>query len=266
MALKAILTAEEHGKLGDGLKTEYKEENGKFILDVTPTDGFSLEDVSGLKTSLGTERASRTAAEKKIEKFKDLDPNIDWKALQQENEELKAIDPKKEADKLANTKFESAKAQLTAAHAKELKARDDRSVLLTRTIEELLVDSVAKSEIAEAKGSIELLLPHIRSQTRVTEADGKFSVEVIGKDGNVRIGGNKGEPMDIKGLIAEMKASDTFGRAFEGEGTSGSGKRPGGGGGGMPNSGLKRSQMTAEQKRDYQQKHGQEAFLKLPLK
>lgn len=265
MALKAILTAEEHGKLGDGLKSEYKEKDGKFYLDVTPVDGYELEDVAGLKTALGKERTSKTALEKQLEKFKDLDPDAARTALA-EVEELKSIDPKKEADKLANTKFESAKAQLTAKHDADMKAVNDRNTLLTRTVEELLVDQAATAALSEAKGSVDLLLPHVRKSTRVKEENGKFSVEVIDKDGNVRIADSKGGTMDIKGLVAEMRSSDTFGRAFEGEGTSGSGKQPGSGGGGMPPSGMKRSLMTPEQKRDYQQKHGQEAFLKLPLK
>jgi DNA-directed RNA polymerase subunit F len=262
MALKAVLTAEEHGKLGDGLKSEYKQVDGKFILDVTPTDGYELDDVSGLKSSLGKERTAKSALEKQLEKFKDLDPDAARTALT-ELEELKAIDPKKEADKLASTKVESAKQQLMAAHSKEVKQRDDRISALTKTVEALLIDSTAAAAIAEAKGDVELLMPHVRKHTRVKEDNGQFSVEIVDKDGNARIGDSKGGPMDIKGLIAEMRSSPTFGKAFEGDGTTGSGKQPGSAGGGMPNT-LKRSLMSPEQKREYQQKHGQEAFLKLP--
>ncbi len=267
MALKALITAEEHGKLGDMIKGEYKTvkvgDQDMFMLDVTPVNGYELDDVAGLKTALGKERTSKTSLETQLSKFKDLDPDAARAALT-ELEELKAIDPAKEADKIANTKFENAKSQLTAKHATELTARDERINSLTKTVEELLIDSAATAALAEAKGSVDLLLPHVRKSTRIKEENGKFSVEVIDKDGNVRIGDSKGGPMSIAGLVAEMRSSDTFGRAFEGDGKSGSGKQPGSGGGGMPNTGLKRSQMTPAQKREYQQKHGQEAFLKLP--
>lgn len=264
MALKAILEADEHKALGDGMKSEYVEKDGKFYLDVVPVSGFALEDVTGLKTTLGAERTQRSNLEKTLEKFKDLDPEKARTALT-ELEELRAIDPQKEADKLANTKFEAAKSQLVSKHNQEKTLIEQRNAFLVKTVEELLVDSVATAAIAEAKGSIELLLPHVKSSTRVKEDNGKFSVEVIDKDGNSRIADSKGGAMSIKGLIAEMRESETFGRAFEGDGVTGSGKRPGSPGGGMP-TGLKRSTMTPEQKREYQQKHGQTAYLKLPLK
>jgi len=264
MAMKAILSADEFKSVGEAFKSEYKEADGKYVLDVVPVEGYALEDVTGLKTSLGAERTAKTRAEKALEKFKDIaDPAAALAALT-ELEELKAIDPKKEADKLANTKFESAKSQLLQKHTGELQTRDDRIKQLTTAVEKLVIDSTAKSAIAEAKGSIELLLPHVRSATRVKEENGEFSVEVIDAQGNGRIANGKGAAMTISDLIAEMKTSDTFGRAFEGDNISGSGKRPTNGGGGTPQ--LKRSLMTPVEKREYAQKHGQAAFLALPLK
>jgi hypothetical protein len=116
--------------------------------------------------------------------------------------------------------------------------------------------------LAEAKGAVDLLLPHVLASTRTVEKEpGRFEVEVIDKDGNVRIDG-KGNNMDIKGLVAEMRQSEAFGRAFDGTGHSGSGKQPGGGTGGSGT--LKRSKMTTAQKAEYVREHGQEAFLKLP--
>lgn len=244
------------------LREAYVERDGKYVLNVKPKDGWALEDVNGLKTALGKERTQRETLEKQFAKFKDIDPDKAREALAK-LEELAKIDPEKEADKIASTKFEAAKQQLLEKHSNELKARDERISHLTRTVEQLLIDSVATAAIAEAKGSVELLLPHVRAHTRVKESeDGKFSVEVIDKDGNARIADAKGTPLDIKGLIAEMRQSETFGRAFEGSGNSGSGMRPGASSGGAGQ--LKRSQMTAAMKAEYIREHGQEAFLKLP--
>jgi len=267
MALKAIITAEEFGKLGDGLKGEYKShkvgDKDVYMLDVSGVDGYELDDVRGLKTALGAERTAKTNVEKMLEKFKDIDPEAARAAIA-ENAELKAIDPAKEADKIANTKFESAKSQLTAKHQQEITARDERVKTLQSQVEKLLIDSAATAALAEAKGSVDLLLPHVRRFTRVKEDNGEFSVEVIDDKGNVRIGDSKGAPMDIAGLVGEMRSSEVFGRAFEGDGKSGSGKQPGNGGSGTQQP--KRSQMTPEQKREFQQKHGQKAFLELPAK
>lgn len=261
MALKAILTAEEHSSIGESFKSEYVEKDGKFYLDVAPVDGYALEDVGNLKTSLGKERTHREKLEKEVVKFKDLDPDRARAALA-ELEELKKIDPDKEADKIANAKFEAARSQLLTKHEKELADEQAKSTKYRNKIDELLRDQRATIELANQKGSIELLLPHIRSQTRVVEDGDDFKLEVIDSSGNVRIGNSKGEPMSLEDLILEMRNSDKFGRAFEGDGKSGSGKLPGTGHGGTP--GLKRSQMSPAQKREFQQKHGQEAFLKLP--
>ena len=231
MALKAILASLDG--IDDAVKAFYVEKDGKFILDVETVEGFALEDVSGLKTALGKERTARENAERLTAAFKDIDPAKAKEALAKV-EEWGNLDPSKEADKIANSKFEAAKAQLLEKHTGELTSRDDRIGHLTKTMESLLIDQAATAALAEAKGSVDLLLPHVRAHTRVKEVDGKFVVEVVDKDGNAKIADSKGTPMDIKGLVAEMRQSDTFGRAFEGNGQSGTGKQPGNGGGGMP--------------------------------
>lgn len=229
MALKAILASLDG--IDDATKVLYVEKDGKFVLDVEPVDGFSLEDVSGLKTALGKERTSREKLERDVIKFKDLDPDKARAALV-ELEELKKLDPASEADKIANAKFEAAKTQLLEKHTGEMGAIKQRNDFLEGHIGTLLIDNAATLALAEAKGSVDLLLPHVRAHTRVKEVDGKFVVEVVDKDGNAKIADSKGTPMDIKALVAEMRQSDTFGRAFEASGNTGTGKQPGNGGGG----------------------------------
>ncbi|MDR2527942.1 MAG: hypothetical protein LBD04_02845 [Synergistaceae bacterium] len=74
MALKYNITAEEHGKLDEGLKELYSEKDGTFLLRV---DG--LEDVSGLKSALEKERLS-------VKEFKDKVKA--WEALGKSPEEI----------------------------------------------------------------------------------------------------------------------------------------------------------------------------------
>jgi hypothetical protein len=230
MALKAILDSIDD--LNDGVKEHYKaRDDGKFVLSVEAIDGLALEDVSGLKTALGKERTTRENLERQVVKFKDLDPEKAREALAK-LAEFENIDPTKEADKIANTKFEAAKRQLLEKHAAELQTIKDREGHLTRTVEGLMVDQVATAALAEAKGSVELLLPHVQRHTRVKEIDGKFKVEVVDAEGNARIANGKADPMTIKDLVAEMKASETFGRAFDASGQTGSGMHPGGNGAG----------------------------------
>ncbi|KWT70760.1 Phage protein [Hyphomicrobium sulfonivorans] len=257
--LKAIIDTVDG--LPDAVKEHYKQgDDGKFVLTVEAVNGFSLEDVTGLKNALGKERSTREALEKATAKFKDLDPDKAREALAK-MAELSEIDPQKEADKLAQAKVDAIKAQLLESHGKDLKTRDDTLSAYRTQIEKLLIDSAATSALADAKGSIDLLLPHIRNAARVVEKDGAFAVEIVKPDGSPKVNG-KGDNMSITELVAEMRQSDVFGRAFEASGHSGTGKGPSNGTGGTGQ--LKRSQMTNKQKADYIAEHGQEAFLKLP--
>jgi len=224
MALKAVL--EKVDDLPESVRAFYQEKEGKFVLDVESVDGFALEDVAGLKSTLGKELTRRKQLEKDFAKFKDIDPDKAREALVR-LEELGNIDPLKEADKIVDQRLKAATGQLVEKHTKELDVERARSARLQKAFEATLIDQAATAALAEAKGSVELLLPHVQRHTRVRELDdGRHVVEVIDKDGTVRIGNSKGDPMTITDLVQEMKKSDAFGRAFDGTGQSGSGTRP----------------------------------------
>lgn len=272
MALKAVL--DKLDGVNDALKGEYTEKDGKFYLSVEPVDGYELDDVSGLKNSLASERTINEKTSKELGKFGStwdkekktwvhtLDP-VKAREAVSKYDEFMAIDPAKEADKIVAAKVESTKQQLTAQHNTEMETKNGRIGKLEGAVSKVLRTQVARAEIIAAKGVPELLLPHIERFTRIKETDDDFEVEVIDDKGNVRIGDAKGNPMTVAQLIGEMRKSDVFGRAFEGDGKGGTGKVPGAGGGNPP---LKRSEMTPKQKADYTAEHGQAAFLKLPLK
>lgn len=235
MALKAII--EKLDDVAEGVRSEYragtKEEGleGRFVLAVDTVGGFALENVEGLKSALGKERTTVRNLTAAAEAFKDMDPAKAREALAK-FDEFSKLDPEKEADKIAQTKLDGLKAQLVEKHTGELTARDTRIQGLTSVVDSLVREQAATAAIAAAKGSVELLLPHVLKQTRTVEKDGNFSVEVIDASGNIRIGDGQGSPMDLAGLVGELRKSDVFARAFEGEGHSGSGAPPPGGGGG----------------------------------
>src|SRR6185295_13735277 len=130
----------------------------------------------------------------------------------------------------------------------EIKKREDRISALTGALENHLVGSEAIRAIAEEKGEPELLLHHVRAHVKMVEKDGKFTHQVVGPDGTPRVDG-QGNPISIKALVVELKKEPKFARAFDGVGHSGSGARPGGGGGGALPAGTKpRSQMTITEK------------------
>lgn len=224
MALKALVDKVE--ELPEAARGFYQEKDGRFVLDVEPVDGFALEDIGGLKSTLGKEMTRRKALEKDFAKYKDIDPDRAREALAK-LEEFGSIDPHKEADKIVDQRVKAATGQLVQKHQKELEAERLERQSLEVQLQTVLVDQAATAALAEAKGSVELLLPHVQRHTRVRKLeDGRHVVDVVDKDGNVRIANSKGDPMTIAGLVQEMRKSEAFGRAFEGTGNSGSGTRP----------------------------------------
>lgn len=228
MALKAIL--ESIDQAPEAFRSEYTEKDGKFLLNVEAVGGYALEDVSGLKSALGKERTTREGLERDVIKFKDLDPDKARDALTR-LAEFEKLDPTAEADKIANTKFEAAKSQLLEKHQGEVKGLSDRNGFLSGTIDGLVREQRATAAIANAKGSVDLLLPHVLKNTRTVEKDGKFAVEVIDAAGNIRIADGQGNAMTIDDLVAEMRKTETYARAFDGDGQTGSGKQHEHGGG-----------------------------------
>ena len=229
--LKAIVDSLDG--VAEGLRTNYragtKEEGleGKFVLSVEGQDGWALENISGLKTALGRERTRADTAEGKIKKFGDLDPDAARTAIGRVAE-LEAIDPKKEADKIAQVKIDAATRQLVEKHNQEMQGLKDRESKLRSTVQTLTIDNVAIKALEAHKGNVDLLLPHVQRQVRLKEADdGTFSQEVIDAEGNPRIGDAKGAPMTVDQLVEEMSKSDKFAQGFAGSGNSGAGSRQG---------------------------------------
>lgn len=199
------------------LRGLYEEKDGKFTLKV---DGVPTEDISGLQNALKSERASRAAYEKRAKAFESLGKS------DEELKELLAAAEKSENEKAEKAgEFDKLREALRTQHAKDLKAKDDAIGKMRSSLERHLIDAQATAALAAAKGVPDLLLPHVQKQVRVVEDSGNYVATVIDAQGEPRING-KGEPFSIADLVAEMRQSEVFGRAFEGTGQTGSGMRP----------------------------------------
>jgi len=220
--------------VAEPLHEHYAERDGKFYLDVTAVGGYALEDVNGLKTALSAERTAKGVAESRLKEFGDADPKKAKSALAK-YEELLAFDPEKESDKLAEQKFKAQKDQLLSKHAEELAGRDAQVVKVKGELQKTLIDAQATQAIVGAKGNVRLLLPHLKAEARLREADdGTFLTELLDEFGNSRIGDAKGNPLTFKQRVEEMKTQEDFQAAFAVTEQSGGGSStpPQGGGGG----------------------------------
>jgi len=192
----------------------YKEADGKFVLQVTAADGFSLENTSGLKSALTTERATREELERKLKPYEGLDVNAARQAMnaiglygditpQKAKEALEtaarlsAIDPAKEADRLAEEKANTVKTQLTeafSAREKELQTQVEAATqtvgTLKNQLQTLMVDNVITAELAKLNpldDARDALVLMAKQSIRTREVDGKIVVEVVDANGNAII-------------------------------------------------------------------------------
>jgi hypothetical protein len=239
MALKAVV--ESLDGLSDEIKALYKEAgDGKFFLQVQPAEGYGLEDVTKLKSTIQALRKNNNDARKAIAPFtvdgstpKGERPG-EWELLSGDDVreglriqgEMENWDPEKKADE----KFGSLKRQLEEKHAKEINGREAKIKSMLRQLEKTMIDAAAIKAISEKTkipGAVELLLPHVRNQARLREVDGKFRVGVldpIDPDGAFRPTLKEGTgDMSISELVDEMSANPTYAAVFSGTGAAGSG-------------------------------------------
>lgn len=195
MALK--LTLDNLDGVDEAIKPLYVEHDGKFKLAV---DG--LEDTSGLRSALEKERKARREAEQRAKLALSDEEMEEVERLRSEAARAKG------ADEIVN--------QIKARHAKELEARTKEVQAYRAHLEKTVLESTASKLLAEHKGNVGLLMPHIQAALRVEEADGQFQVVPA-------------NAASLEEVVTGLKT--TFPAAFSDSGHSGSGAIGGGGGG-----------------------------------
>jgi hypothetical protein len=215
MALNAILDSLDG--LSEDLASAYTEKDGRFYLDVTPVDGFSLEDVAGLKSSLAKERTNARSLSKQYE---GIDAEAARDALSRFEEIANWTPDEKIAEQMA-----AREKQLHGKHQGEMARIMGESGDMRAQLEQHLVKSVAMQALQSAGGNADLLMPHIMGQTRMELVDGKFVAQVVDDKGVPRVSMKQGstDNMGIAELVESMRNAESFSPAFAGSGATGSG-------------------------------------------
>jgi hypothetical protein len=230
--LKAVVT--DLNEIDEGHRGFYVQKDGKFFLNVTPFDGFQLDNTTGLKTALGAERnsvsvlqaqlkpyegldaaAARTAIER-LTAFGEITPDAAKTAVETAAR-LQALDPQKEAETIAATKLETFKGQISAQYnvkevefTTKIKGLEDTNASLTGQLQTLMADGQIKAEVAkanpldDARDAVELL---VNKFVRTSMKDGKVAVDVLDTNGNPRIKDVNGTPFTVADLVAEIRES-----------------------------------------------------------
>lgn len=256
MALDAVV--ESLDVVDESVKGLYvQNQEGKYILNVKPTAGYSLENVDGLKSALQKERGRAKDLETRVSSLGDIDPT-EVQAKLQRLAELESLDPAKEADKLAETKIQAKVEQMAQKHQNDLKGVQSQVEKYKGQLQKLLVDDVAKNAILAAGGderTVTYMLPHIKAQLAIEETEGSFLTTVMDEFGNPRVGDSMGSAMTVQQLVEEMKSTDLWAGAFPGRKKSGGGTSPTTKTGGMPQ-GKKWSDLSTAEKTAAIKEHG----------
>jgi hypothetical protein len=219
----------------ENLRGLYTERNGKFVLNVQPSEGFELDNVQGLKTALGAERQTKRDLEERVKSLGDIDPSEARNALKklkdfegldptdvrtklESFDKLSKLDPTKEAERLAQEKIAATESTLkTALQARETELKNEvekereTNKKLEAQLKKLMVDNAIKSKLSkmspldEAADMIEMLAAN---RVRTRKKDGVFSTEVVDDQGNRLMKDVLNDvPMTVDDLLDEIKKS-----------------------------------------------------------
>lgn len=210
--------------------TEDTAHKGKFALKVTATDGFALEDVTGLRTTLNTLRTERDTAANRLKEFGDLDPKV-AKAAKAKADKYDQFDPEKEADKVAQAKLDAWKGQITETHTTELGAAKGEAEKWQRVAHRLTVtDAINRAlDAAGVVGEDKELVADRMSRFVVLSEDGDALLANVVDDKKQPRYGSRGLPVTVEALALEFR--EKFPRNFKADVKPGSGAGGGSGAG-----------------------------------
>lgn len=120
------------------------------------------------------------------------------------------------------------KEDLAKGHATDLENLTTRNGALETQLFNIMGSGAAK-EALKTEGVInpDLMMHFMLEQLKSTDDDGKFGVQVVDGQGDVRYSGLTGKPMSVAELVTEMKGNAKYAPLFKSEAPVGGGPKPG---------------------------------------
>lgn len=232
---------------------EYEEQNQEE--SVNPEDYKKMqEELEKVRKVLHERNEEAKKHRLEAKKYKEIGLSPDEIAeirKEKEESERRKAEEKGQWDKL--------RAQLEKQKQEELSAKDNEVQQMRSTLEKYLIDGAAASAISKFDGTSELLMPHIRQQTKVVQDEnGQYKALVVDENGDPQLNIN-GDYKSIEDLVKEMRESDIYGVAFRARHQSGTGSRPGasnGQEGGKARPTKTRSEMSSKEQQEWIKKLG----------
>lgn len=229
MALKALITADEHKALATLLQAEYVADGEMFKVDIVMVNGLLLTDPTKIQTALQSERVLSKAAAKATKEAQDKITTLETQLAELSTGEPSEQQQKKLSalEKQLAERYEKQAKAATAALEKERDGLKSKIGTQSKQLSETLHVGGARAAITKAGAKEKLLLQNVLSQTRMVENDdGTYRTEVIGRDGQERLSPKSTDGkllMSFDELVEEMRADAEFAPAFPASGPGGSG-------------------------------------------
>lgn len=238
MALKALVTGDELKALPGELQAFYVEHGEFHRLDVQAVNGWALEDISGLQSTLSKLKQSNAELKAKAAPA----DGFDFEAAKAAMERVKALEG---TEGKAKEQIEAIRKNMQEAFDKERSKWTESYNSLEQQHQRSLVEAAASAALGKHKGDPDLLMPHIVQSVRAVRGDdGKYAQRVFDADGREALSKQSGKhalPMDVEEYVGTVLKT-RFPAAFEGVGATGSGA----GGGVRSGSGAGRFSISAE--------------------
>ena len=228
MALRPFYTAETD--IPEALKSFYEKPEGseQFVLQVEADGGFALEDVAGLKSTLGKLKDRATKAEGSLKGFSALEKEpTELLALLEELTTLQTSQgDESEAIAGLKTQMENLKTSARTEMEKSIAPIQALSDSRLEQLKGLLIDARLSEAIIAEGGSPKLLMPVLKNEVRArTDDNGNVIVEIVDSEGTPRITGADLNPMSFADLVQERKLDTELSVAFSANGHSGGGTK-----------------------------------------
>ena len=212
----------------EALRSEYAKGDGsdarpdaeQYYLDVTPSDGWALENTSGLLKTVSKLRGEVRTLKQEAKAWEGLSPDDARDALESRDAGAQT------ATEAMQKKLENQRKQLVDAHESEKSGLRKEIAELEEAINVALIDSTATAAL-NGKGSVELLLPIVRRSAKVVKLDSGHRVtRYYDGEGNEMLSrrpGANGAPMETPEFLETLRVNAAFAPAFTGSGPAGGG-------------------------------------------
>lgn len=243
MPLKAVVenlesVDEQHRSLYQPERDSDGKDTGRFIVAIESTDGYSLEPVEQLKSTLSKVRTERSDLDKKLKTFEGIDPKK-VKALEQEVETLRATDAETEerinkiVESQTTAKLDEAAARLEQAQGEfqsQLNDSESEKEQLRESLKQVLVSDRAKAIAESISDDPHLLAPLLERQMKCVIDEKGPRVQFVDEQGTPRIGKDINSDMTDSEFIEYVQKEAKYATLIRSDQQPGSGpKAPNGG-------------------------------------